>query len=312
MANKRAIIARNDHIYIIGETDFEPKHIFENGQAFRWTVSDGAYTVVADKYVIRIKKLSATELALHLPDHPITQSPKPAVVLEHAGSMEDYENFWRNYFDMDRDYAALRRDFSKIDRHLKKAVAFGKGFRLLRQDLFEMIISFILSANNNIPRIKNTVARLSELAGEPLLERDGIVHYRFPTAKRIAALSEEQLRKTGAGYRASYIRQTAEILADDPELLDRTRSMSYHDAHHALVGLPGVGAKVADCILLFGNSTACAFPVDTWVIKLMNRFYLGDEKNVKRIKAAGVELFGAQAGIAQQYLFYYARENSIK
>lgn len=316
--HKRRIISQNNNIFIIGESDFEPKHIFENGQAFRWQEKDGAYTIVADKYISRIKKLSPQEIEQEIISGNLILEPSeyeilnklPIVKLENAGTMEDYENFWRNYFDMDRDYAKLRREFSKIDKNLKKAVEFGTGFRVLKQDLFEMIISFIISSNNNITRIKNTVAKLCALAGDRLDENGDF--YKFPTPQAIAELTGEQIsRETGAGYRGAYIQKTAAMIASGEVDLTKFPPTRYEDAHEELLRLAGVGPKVADCILLFGNSMDIAFPVDTWVIKLMNHFYLGDEKNMKKIKAKGIELFGEKAGIAQQYLFYYARENKI-
>lgn len=399
---QRQIIAKNNVIYIIGEKDFEPKHIFENGQAFRWEEQNGIYTIVADQYVSQVKKLSPQEIHAEITDGNLTdallesvngnkkrvpsgyaedsknrsltenlgskngslkerapnqkskaaQDPEsilfessnsdkryaeksksfssdsanpiavnsvndsfafPSVIkLTNAGTMADYENFWHHYFDMGRDYGKLRKDFSKIDPHLKKAVQFGTGFRVLNQDLFEIIISFIISANNNIGRIKNTVAKLCTLAGEPLEEINGKIYYRFPSPEQIAQLSAAQItEQTGAGYRGEYIQKTAQMIADGAFDLCFLKNAEYEIAHAELLKLPGVGPKVADCILLFGNSMDIAFPVDTWVIKLMNHFYLKNEKNSKKIKTDGQKRFGAQAGIAQQYLFYYAREHKI-
>lgn len=331
MKKQRQIFSDGHSIYIVGEDDFEPKHIFENGQAFRWEEKDGAYTIVAGGYITVVKRLSNEEILqeltrrpdlLALPIDPASEKrsisdPSPGVFpsvikLEGAGTMEDYENFWRHYFDMDRDYKKLRREFSKLDPHLKAAVRFGTGFRLLDQDLFEMIISFIISSNNNITRIKNTVSKLCALAGDPIGPHEGKTYYRFPTPENIARISAERITKdTGAGYRGGYIQKTAQMIADGAIDLQAIRKMSYEDAHAELLKLHGVGPKVADCILLFGNSMDIAFPVDTWVIKLMNHFYLGQEKNMKKIKTKGIELFGEKAGLAQQYLFYYARENKI-
>ncbi|MDO5062959.1 MAG: DNA glycosylase [Peptostreptococcaceae bacterium] len=330
--HKKQIISHENSIYIVGEDDFDPKHIFENGQAFRWDEEDGAYTIVAGRYVTLVKRLTDRQIhqeliegrsdPLGLPNgYNFQQNDPPSdiesiypkvIKLENAGTMQDYENFWCKYFDMDRDYKKLRREFSKMDPHLKKAVRFATGFRVLQQDLFEMIISFIISSNNNIGRIKSTISKLCAIAGEPLGEYNGKIRYRFPTPEKIAALSAEQISKeTGAGYRGEYIQKTAAMIAAGEVDLDLIRRSSYGSAHEELLKLSGVGPKVADCILLFGNGMDIAFPVDTWVIKLMNHFYLGQEKNVKKIKSKGVELFGEKAGIAQQYLFYYARENKI-
>ncbi len=226
--------------------------------------------------------------------------------------MEDYENFWRNFFDMDRDYAKLRRDLSKLDKNLKKATAHGKGLRILKQDLFEMIICFIISSNNNIARIKGITAKLCALAGESLGRFHGEEYFRFPTPAALAKLDAQTIQtETGAGYRAEYIVKTAQMIADGAVDLEKIPSMSYEQAHAELCKLHGIGPKVADCILLFGNSMDIAFPVDTWVIKLMKHFYGCEEKSAQKIKQRGFELFGEKAGLAQQYLFYYARENKI-
>ncbi len=291
---KRQVISKNNNIYISGEEDFEPKHIFENGQAFRWEENGGDYTLVADKYVIRVKKLAE------------------AIVLENAGSMKDYEDFWRKYFDMDRDYPGLRRELSQIDNKLKMATEAAVGLRVLKQDLFEMIISFIISANNNISRIKKSIEKLSELCGEKICEIDSKAYYKFPSVSAIADLNPDYLAEyTGVGYRAPYLVKTGKMIENAEVDLGLIDKLDYEAAHKELMRLAGVGPKVADCILLFGNSRDMAFPVDTWVIKVMNEYYLGNEKNSKRIKAEGHRRFGDKAGLAQQYLFYHARENKL-
>ena len=360
---KRQILSHNNDLYIIGDEDFDPKKIFENGQTFRWTQKDGAYTFVVNDYITVAKILSEEEifsLSRNLPDlfptdtreriptqicsppedpdkfrslDPIVQEaaadrckriPKsalrktkvkklpPVVQLKNAGTMEDYENFWRSFLDMDRDYTKLWRELSGLDPHLKKAVAYGKGLRILKQDLFEMIICFIISSNNNISRIKSITEKLCALAGEPLGTLDGKSYHRFPTAEALAKLDALLIRQeTGAGYRADYIVKTSQMIARDAVNLKKLPSLDYEQAHNELCKLHGIGPKVADCILLFGNSMDIAFPVDTWVIKLMKHFYHCEESSAQKIKQRGIELFGDKAGLAQQYLFYYAREHKI-
>lgn len=307
------VITKNKDIYLIGQEDFEPKHIFENGQMFRWTVKDDEYTIVVDKYVSKIKKLNLDEIKNLSQQHDLDLDSESSVVrLQNAGDINDYHQFWHHYFDMDRDYAALRKEFSAIDDYLKKATEFSVGLRVLNQDFWEMVISFIISANNNISRIKNSVSKLSELAGEKLAEIDGVTHYKFPTAKALAQLTPDELSKfAGVGYRAPYIIESAKMIDEGQVNLDQIRTMPYEDAHKEIMRLPGVGPKVADCILLFGDAREIAFPVDTWVIKVMNEYYLGKEKNNKKIKAYGLEYFGQKAGLAQQYLFYHARATNV-
>lgn len=311
MDKELKIISNQNDLYIIGDIDFHPKRIFENGQAFRWMEEDGKYIVVADKYIVKVYILSDEEKNSLQDLFPKKAMKKQIVRLQNAGDLSDYQNFWHNYFDMDRDYDALTDELSKIDNNMLEATKFGKGLRVLKQDLFEMIISFIISANNNIKRIKSSVEKICELCNFEIGEFDGKKYYRFPTPKELASLSIEELESTGIGYRAEYVKSTATKIANGEWDLAKVDSMSYEEAHSYLLELLGVGPKVADCILLFGNSRDIAFPVDTWVAKVMNHYYLDNEKNAKKIKASGFNLFGDKAGLAQQYLFYYARENNI-
>ena len=312
MSNKVKVISQEGDIYIIGNIDFNPKKIFENGQAFRWNEQDDKYTIVADKYIAKIYIVSDEEKQFLLNDL-ITKNDlrKQIVRLQNAGTLSDYKNFWENYFDMNRDYDILTKELSSIDKHLYEATKFGKGFRILKQDLFEMIISFIISANNNIKRIKHSVEMICQLCNIELGEFEGKKYYKFPTPKELSNLSMKELESSGIGYRSVYVKETASKIANGEWNLEKIPDLSYEDAHKYLLELLGVGPKVADCILLFGDSRDIAFPVDTWVAKIMNYFYLDNEKNANRIKKSGFEMFGDKAGIAQQYLFYYARENNI-
>ena len=233
------------------------------------------------------------------------------VIIDNC-SMADFNDIWYSYFDMGRDYAALRKELSQIDPHLREATEFAQGLRILRQDMFEMVISFIISANNQIPRIKKSVDRLSEICGEPIGEYRGQMRYAFPSVSAVASISEENLAAIKVGFRAPYILKSANMILSREVDLESTGNLSYEDACNELMKLAGVGPKVADCILLFGDAREIAFPVDTWVIKFMNEYYLEQsDKNMKRIKKRGIEVFGDKAGFAQQYLFYHARESGL-
>lgn len=302
---------KENDLFIIGDIDFTPKSIFENGQAFRWEENQGKVTFVADKYIVKLEILDLEQKKELFKQDLLEDVDVQVVKMHNAGNIDDYNNFWKNYFDLSRDYKKLREELSKIDDNLKIATEFGKGFRVLKQDLFEMIISFIISANNNIKRIKVSVDRLCKICGDELGVFEGNLYYRFPTPEAIAKLSIEEIESTGVGYRAAYIKKTAEDISNGNFDLKCISDLSYEDAHKELVKLMGVGPKVADCILLFGNSRDIAFPVDTWVMKLMNYYYGVEDKNIVKIKKQGIEIFGEKAGLAQQYLFYYARENNI-
>lgn len=288
------IIQQGNSVVIRNAVEFEPRHIFENGQCFRWTrEDDGSYTVVAMKRVINVRK------------------DGDDVIIDNC-SMADFNDIWYSYFDMGRDYAALRKELSQIDPHLREAAEFAQGLRILRQDMFEMVISFIISANNQIPRIKKSVDRLSEICGEPIGEYRGQMRYAFPSVSAVASISEENLASIKVGFRAPYILKSANMILSREVDLESTGDLSYEDACNELMKLAGVGPKVADCILLFGDAREIAFPVDTWVIKFMNEYYLEQsDKNMKRIKKRGIEVFGDKAGFAQQYLFYHARESGL-
>lgn len=288
------IFERDSNVILKNVLEFEPKHIFENGQCFRWEKEeDGSYTIVAKGKVINVSKY------------------EDEIILENT-NLKEFESIWYEYFDFDRDYVKLRKELSKIDQHLNKAANFGDGLRILKQDAFEMIISFIISANNQIPRIKRSVDLLSERCGEALGEFKGKERFAFPSIEAVANISDEDLAAIKVGFRDSYIKTTANMILNGEVDIEKLIELDYEEAHKELMKLSGVGPKVADCILLFAFSREQAFPVDTWVIKIMNEYYMEEpQKNLKKIKAKGLEVFGNQAGFAQQYLFYYAREHKL-
>lgn len=311
------VFSKDKDIYILGE-EFDPKHTFENGQAFRWEEEEGNYTVVAGPYLAKIKKLSPDEMAELIKKDPITfglikdPNQESLVCIENGGSMEDYQTFWHKYLDMDRNYTELRQELAAIDPYMQRATESAIGLRVLRQDFFEMVISFIISANNNISRIKKSIDKLCQLAGEKQISPSGISYYKFPTAEAMSQLDPQLLAKeTGVGYRAPYLVKTAQLILHKEVDLDYISRLGYKEAHKEIMRLSGVGPKVADCILLFGDSRDQAFPVDTWVIKVMKEYYLAEENTNQKIKEFGQNYFGEKAGLAQQYLFYHARTNKI-
>ncbi len=306
------IKSKNNNIYVIGEKEFVPTNIFENGQAFRWDKIDGGYFIVAGNYASFIKKLSKDEILKLVDENILDEYIEDVVIIENGGTLDDYQNFWYSYFDMDRDYAALRNEFINKDKHLKEACEFGVGLRVLKQDLLEMIISFIISANNQIPRIKKAIEKICELKGNKIRTFKGKDYYSFPSLDKLSELTVADFNDiVRVGYRSQYLVKSIEMIKNNEICLQEVEEMSYEDAHKELCKLLGVGAKVADCILLFGAKKDIAFPVDTWVIKFMNEFYVNNVKSMKKIKEAGVNIFGEKAGLAQQYLFFYARENKI-
>lgn len=213
------------------------------------------------------------------------------------------EALWADYFDLGRDYGAIENQILG-DERLRPAFGAAKGIRIFRQEPFETLISFIISANNNIPRIRGIVERLCSLAGRPIGE--GI--YAFPEPEALARLSEAELRAIGAGYRAPFILGSARRVAEGFELEPLGR-IPLAEARKALCSLPGVGPKVADCIALFSLGQVAAFPMDVWMKRAVKAMLFGGrEATAKELEKAIADL-GEEAGIVQQYIFHYARQN---
>ena len=210
----------------------------------------------------------------------------------------DEVDYFERYFDLARDYEAICRRLSQFDE-LKEAVAAGRGIRILNQDLFETIIGFIVSANNNIPRIKKIIGRLC--AGFGRKTASGF--YAFPTPAQLAAASLEQLQDIQAGFRDRYIKNTADVLYGG-KLLDELPLLDTETAVRRLTQLSGVGPKVADCVALFGMHRTDSYPVDTWIFKTCRTDTLNTPALVRKFY---LNRYGADAGYAQQYLFYHAK-----
>lgn len=286
---KYNIIEEADKIILKDIEDFNPEHIFECGQAFRWKKEeDGSYTTIAFGKVVNVKKENKD-------------------IILTGTNLEDFNNVWYDYFDLARDYGQIKRELSK-DPILEEAIAFGEGIRILNQEPFEMIISFIISANNQIPRIKNSIELLSKQYGEKI--RDG--YYSFPTAQVLSQADPMDIREIcRVGFRDVRIVQTSGLIHSGVINFEDIFSGTRDEGKEILMTLPGVGPKVSDCILLFAFNKDEAFPVDVWVKRVMEHFYLKEETNVKLIGSHGARVFGKLAGFAQQYLFYYAREQGI-
>lgn len=274
---------------ISGLTCFEPRHIFDNGQTFRFDeVEKGAFEGVAHGRFLRVRKDADT-------------------VTLYPASPEEYEQVWKRYFDLEVDYGELFCDCG--DKALKEGMEYGCGLRLLNQQPFETLVSFIVSANNNLKRIKGIIGRICEKCGEPFAF-EGKTYYKFPEPDALASLGVEMLKECGCGYRAPYIKKTARLVADGFPL-DGLKRMDYFAAKQELRKLPGVGPKVADCILLFSLGFRDAFPADVWIKRILKEQY-GFAGNDRQVYEYAREKFGSNAGIAQQYLFFWQRENARK
>lgn len=286
---KLDIIEDNNKIIIENLEDFDPKHIFECGQAFRWKrEDDGSYTTIAYKKVINVKK-------------------EDNKVIFSNTNRQDFLEIWYDYFDLARDYGNIKESLS-IDPILNEATEYGHGIRILNQEPFETIISFIISANNQIPRIKRSIELISQYYGDHI-EGD---YYAFPRPDQLSKVDMEELKSISrVGFRTERIINTAKIIDNGEINLDSIFQVDRNTGKEVLMTLPGVGTKVSDCILLFAFAKDDAFPVDVWVKRVMEHFYLKKDTNIKYIGEEGARLFGKLAGFAQQYLFYYAREEGI-
>jgi len=286
------IAEENNRILIHGIKDFDLDHTFDNGQCFRWNRElDGSYTGAAFKRVLNIQHHSGS------------------IILNNVNS-EDYGRIWSDYLDLNRDYGKIKEMLSQKDEAMKNAIAYGGGMRILKQDLWETVISFIVSQNNNIPRIKKCIEGLCFNYGKSIGIYKGKEYFAFPEPEALACLEAEELDTCRLGYRAKYIVETARQIVSDRAAFDRLHETSAEDAYEYLLRLSGVGPKVANCILLFGLGKTESFPLDVWIKRVMSQVYHIEEGNVKKMKAYAAKHFGEYGGIAQQYLFYYTREIS--
>ncbi len=255
--------------------DFDLAHSFECGQCFRWNrgKSASAYLGIVGEYACRAS-LSDSRLTLSV----------------SGGD----EAFWRNYFDLDTDYSEIKARLIEAEPRIAPAIEAGYGIRILRQDCFETLISFIISQNNNIPRIKKCIEGLCESYGHIIEGARSL--YAFPTPEALANAKPEDLAPLKLGYRDKYIIEASKRYVAEGAPSPKTIS-SYL----------GVGPKVASCIRLFGMGCTDAFPIDVWVKKIMADMYGFDESDIKGMQAFAEERFGSLGGYAQQYLFNYYR-----
>lgn len=285
------ILEENNRVIVKGITDFHPDHTFDNGQCFRWNrEDDGSYTGVAFGKALNIS-CRGDEL-----------------ILDNI-TIEDFQRIWKDYLDLDRDYGALKSMLSDKDPAMQSAIRHGYGMRILQQDKWETLVSFILSQNNNIARIKKCVEGICAAHGKPIGPYRGKLRYTFPTPEELAKLQPEELEPCRLGYRAKYVVETArQILADGGRTLCSMDQEPTQTGYEYLLTLSGVGPKVANCILLFSMGKYESFPLDVWIKRVMNQIYHIEEGNVKKMQEFAASHFGEYGGIAQQYLFYYAKE----
>ncbi len=277
-------------------TSFEPRHIFECGQCFRWNEDqDGSYTGVVKNGVINVRKENDD-------------------IIFKGVCEENLQDICISYFDLNRDYEKIKEELSSVDIYLKQSILYGKGIRILNQDLWETIISFIISANNNIPRIKGIIERISKAYGNEI-KWNGKSYYTFPTVDQLSRASVEDLRALGLGFRDRYLVETTRKVKSGEFSLEDLQKENTVNARKKLLELSGIGPKVADCILLFSTLKRFdVFPIDVWVRRVMNELYIKNEDETKvqkkEIERLAREKYGDLEGMAQQYLFYWKRDTA--
>ena len=260
--------------------NFDIEQIFDCGQCFRFNKhpsKENTYCGVAFSRYLEVTQHDNT--------------------IEFNCDKDDFDNIWRSFFDLDTDYSGIISGFTD-DEVLFKAANFSSGIRILKQDPWEAVCSFIISQNNNIPRIKGIIENMSKIYGEKIVLADGQTYYAFPTAQALYEAGEENIFALKTGFRAKYIYDCAKKVVNGEIDFSSVMSMPSNDALQVLQTVKGIGPKVASCALLFGFSKYDAFPIDVWVKKIIAKYY--NEKLSPH--------FSSQyAGIAQQYLFYYER-----
>lgn len=256
---------------------FDLNQICCSGQCFRMEQkADGRYIIIAgDKY------LQVTQDGLHC---------------EFDCEEEEYESFWKEYFDIETDYREYISRINPNDTYLKEAAAFGFGVRILRQDLWEMIVSFLISQQNNIVRIRRCIQNICEAYGERCENPAGEIYYAFPTPEALAELEDDDLKACNLGYRSKYVIRAAKSVVTGETDLEKIATLPYKKAREELLKIFGVGEKVADCICLFALHHLQAFPIDTHIKQAMDAHYKRGFPNRR---------YRDIRGVMQQYIFYY-------
>lgn len=268
--------------------DFDLKQTLECGQIFRFHEKNDGYNVIAHGKVLYIHQKED--------------------ILSLECTEEQYENIWKEFFDIERNYEEIKNIISLNDKIMEEAISFAPGIRLIIQDPYECLIHFIISANNRIPQIKAVIENLSNSLGEKLESNI----FNFPSAKKIHEAALEEIISCKPGFRAKYIKDAAKKICEENLDVYKVKKMPYLEARSELMKINGVGVKVADCALLFSMQKYESFPTDVWVKRIMEEFYFGgEETKIQDILNFAKEKWGNKAGFAQQYLFYYAKEKKI-
>ena len=288
------IIEQNKNIIVEGIKDFDLEQTLECGQCFRFYKQNyNDYVVVAYEKLLHIIQIG------------------DSLIFENT-SREDVEKLWVWYFDLNRDYQAIKEHLLLNDNKLENAIKEKWGVRILNQEFHEMVISFIISQNKQIPHIKQIVNCISENHGNYLGNVNGQDYYSFPSVKKLATLTEQDFRDMKTGFRAPYLIDACKKLNSKEICKELFLEADENDARTILTSIKGVGEKVANCVMLFSLGYRAAFPIDVWIKRIMETVYFeGKETPKETIAEYAKELYGEYGGYAQQYLFCFGRDNNI-
>lgn len=297
-----------------GVRDFNLDHIFDCGQCFRWTRhEDGSWVGIAGGQVVRmhLSPFPAKSVLPELSNGSSIDGIDGILTIEGTDE-ERFKDFWFDYLDLGRDYGEIKKSLSENDSQMSDAIQAGSGIRILKQDFWETMVSFLISQNNNIPRIKGCIESLCRLYGEPVTDiYDAAADaewFSIPSPEMLSNLCEEDLKECRMGYRAKYMIEMAkQVLERGGADAVYEQILTSDNPIEALTEFTGVGPKVASCIALFGVGRYDAFPIDVWMRRAMNTVYGIEENRMAQMQEYAREHFGQYGGFAQQYLFYYIR-----
>ncbi len=284
--------AQGQSIVLEGITDFHIEHILECGQCFRFQkITQNHYKLIAYGKQLFIRQ-------------------EEDYVLFYPTSIEEFTTIWIPYFDLERNYTLIKKSLSSKDPILQKAIAHKPGIRILQQDPWECLISFIISQNKKISHIQQVIQNICETFGNKITVEEGI-YYTFPTPQQLSQATETDIRACKAGFRAPYIVDACQKVIKGEIDLNAIKTYRTIEAKKELLKIKGVGPKISDCVLLFAYGRYEVFPTDVWIRRMMQVFYLGEDATLQQIQEYAAQQFGNLGGFAQQYLFYYGREKQI-
>lgn len=273
--------------------DFDLEQTLECGQCFRFEkIEEQRYYVSAGEKFLEV-------------------SQKENIIEFYHTTQEEIEEYWIQYFDMKRDYGKIKQNAGSVHPVMKEVVQYKPNIRLLRQDPWETLLSFIISQNKRISHIQQVVGNICKAYGRQAVSQEGLQYWTFPTAEELSWVTDEEFRKCKAGFRAPYLVDACNKILQGEIDLEAVEKMDTQEARSQLMKIKGVGEKIADCVLLFAYGRYEVFPTDVWIKRIMEQLFFNRRASIQEIHEFAEENFGGEAGFIQQYLFYYAKDKKI-